>query len=158
RERVGKSCGERSFSAQDLEIAVPPTERTNRTRDKICVQEHVEANLSDYLLSVGWACVLHNDSQSSRAQDLINALPELGILRGALPLPTQGRAKGGKDRYGRKPCLDIVTQVLLAGFHILERTPLHRPHFRSIERPEKNFHVCAKFLEAETRQYFASAF
>ena len=116
RERVGKSCGERSSSAQDLEIAVPPTERTNRTRDKICVQEHVEANLSDYLLSVGWACVLHNVSQSSRAQDLINALPELGILRRALPLPIQGRAKGGKDRYGRKPCLDIVTQVLLAGF------------------------------------------
>jgi hypothetical protein len=87
-------------------------------KEKLCVQEHIESDLREYLLEVRRPHAFRHTAYSDCIKDFFDLFMECGLEWGSCHLRIQHYAESGKDSSGTELAIDIVAEGLIAHFRL----------------------------------------
>ena len=87
-------------------------------KEKLCVQEHIESDLCEYLLEVRRADAFGHAACSDCVKDFFDLFLECGLEWCSCHLRIQRYAQSSKDSSGTEVVINIVAEGLIAHFRL----------------------------------------
>jgi len=88
-------------------------------KEKLCVQQHIEADLCEYLLEVRRPHAFCHAADSDCVKDFFDLSLERGLEWGCCQLRIQHYAERGKYSSGTEVVINVVAEGLIAHFRLV---------------------------------------